>query len=190
MKKIEYENRADTLTFASDMRLGPTPHLHKDVELIYVINGESHARADRKDEMIKTGDLFISFPNQIHYYEGSKTGEYLILIFSPDILFELKNILYDNVPKKNILCDMQNSEIVKLLLKAANTDGDYRRTFSAGLINQIMAMILPEIGIKPRIKTDNTTLQSILNYCQQNFAEELSLEKLAEDLRNKDVVNE
>ena len=182
MKKIEYENRADTLTFASDMRLGPTPHLHKDVELIYVINGESHARADRKDEMIKTGDLFISFPNQIHYYEGSKTGEYLILIFSPDILFELKNILYDNVPKKNILCDMQNSEIVKLLLKAANTDGDYRRTFSAGLINQIMAMILPEIGIKPRIKTDNTTLQSILNYCQKNFAEELSLEKLAEDL--------
>lgn len=182
MKKIEYENRADTLNLTRDMRLAPTPHLHKEIEIIYVINGESHARADRNDEIIKTGDLFISFPNQIHYYEGSQAGEYIVLIFSADILFELKNVLYDNIPRKNVRHNMQNSEIVKLLLMTEKAEGTYKQTLMVGLINQLMAMLMPEIDLKLRIKTDNSTLQSILNYCQQNFAEDLSLQQVAEAL--------
>lgn len=181
MKKIEYENRTEIASITNDMRLAPTPHLHKEIELIYVANGYAYACADRKNEIIKTGDLYIAFPNQIHYYEASEAGEYIIAIFSPNILFKLKNTLYNNIPKNNVFHNV-DKEIVELLFKALRSDGEYKDTFIAGVITQVMALLMPRIELKQRIKTDNTTLQSILNYCQQNFAEELSLDKVAQAL--------
>ena len=181
MKKVEYENRTEIASIYAGIRLYPTPHLHKEIELIYVVNGYSHAYADRKNEMIKSGDLYITFPNQTHYYETVETGEYIIAIFSPDILFDLKNTLYNNIPKNNVIHNI-DKEIAELLFKALKENGEYKETFLLGIMSQIMALLMPKMELTQRIKTDNTTLQNILNYCQQNFTEELSLDKVAEVL--------
>lgn len=183
MKNVMFENKTVPFSFGIAKTLSPTPHFHKDIEIIYVISGTSSVCVDRKRDVLTSGDFFISFPNQIHYYEGSQTGEYLLVIFSPDILFELKDTLYRSIPGENILHHTESRSFVHLLMKARNTGGAYHQTARAGLLNQAMAEILSELTLLARARTDHSTLQEILHYCASNFADEITLDTVANALR-------
>lgn len=179
MKTIVFEKKTEPFKIFYTRALSPILHFHRDIELIYIEEGSSNACADRKKYSLKTGDLFISFPNQIHYYDACEIGKYMVIIISPDILFNLKEMMYNNIPKCNVLYKVQNSEAVNLLLKAISAKGEYRETLQAGLFNQIVAAVLPELELKPRIKTSNTTLQEVLKFCTANFASNLTLDDVA-----------
>lgn len=182
MKNVLYENKSQPIHISATTYLSPQPHLHKEIEIIYVLNGSSRACADRNFYTLKNRDIFISFPNQIHYYESAIVGEYYLLIISPDILFGLKEIMYDNMPFSNIISLAENSEIPELLNKALITDGEYKETVIAGLLNQVFGLLMPQLELKPRIKTDNSTLKDILKYCTHNFSSGVSLDDVAENL--------
>ena len=120
-----FENRSEYIKIFQSANLSPTVHFHKSIELIYVIEGGGIAYADQKKYTVKTGDVFISFPNQIHYYLYSATGKYLIAIFSPDILFEMREQLYNsklgmnfnnylNSIRINHACDLLNESNKKI----------------------------------------------------------------------------
>ena len=182
MKKIVFENKTSPFSIDFCRTLAPWPHFHKDIEIVYVVNGSAYACADRKKDWIQTGDLFISFPNQIHYYENSEIGEYLLIILSPDILFELKEKLYRVIPQDNILKNVQSDESVNLLLSAVNAKGDYKQTMQAGILNQAMAQLLPQFELNPRTKTSNSTLLGIMNFCASNFSENITLDDVSKAL--------
>lgn len=182
MKDVIFEKKTEPFITSCSRVLFPVVHFHKDVELIYVIEGSSNACADRKKYSLKKGDLFISFPNQIHYYENCEIGKYLLIIVSPDVLFDLKETLYNNIPKNNVLTIPQESETVKLISNAIFAQGEYSKTLQAGLLNQALAAILPQVNLTPRIKTNHTTLQEILTYCSTNFSNNITLDDVAEAL--------
>lgn len=182
MINITRENITKIFVYSLSKELTPLPHLHNEIEIIYVFEGEAIVFVDQKSQTLKSGDLFIAFPNQVHFYEESVKGKYLVLLFSADILFELKKIMYNNLPNTNILRNIPNSEIVSLLNKMLETNGNYSRTKVVGILNEVMALLLPETGIKQRIKSDNATLQSVLNYCTENFSSELTLDNVAKAL--------
>ena len=182
MKNIAFENRTQPFYFMKAKSLTTMLHFHKDIEIIYVLNGKSYACADRKKELIKSGDLFISFPNQIHNYQGTQIGDYLVIIFSPEILFDIKDIMYGNTPKSNVLHNMNGTEFLKLIETAYNDNSKYGRTLKAGIINQLIAIILMQLELKPRIKTNISTLQEILNYCSENFSGEITLDDVSDAL--------
>ena len=73
--------------------LTPNPHFHNQIELIYIINGETVAIADQKKTAIKAGELFFAFPNQIHYYEKTPIGKYIVILFSSKLLYGMEDIL-------------------------------------------------------------------------------------------------
>ena len=182
MKNVMYENKTQPFTIRYDTTLTPTPHFHKDIELVFVVDGKCTVCADRKKEIVENGDIFLSFPNQIHYYENVKTGKYFLVIISPEILFELKEVLYNHIPKSNIIRDVANSQFIDLLLSSSDVDIKYSNTLIVGLLNQALAYLLPEFDLKPRIKTNNSTLQEVLNYCSSNFANDISLDDIANAL--------
>ena len=168
-----------------DNGLSPLPHLHNNVELIFVIEGSATAHSDRDSVQISTGDLFISFPNQVHYYENSTNGEYCVCIFAVDTFFGKKEIIMDNIPQTCVMNFDKDESICNLLKKlreVKNYNVKYSETITAGIINIIFGEILNRIELKTRIKTDNFTLQNILNYCTLNFSIELSLDDVAEEL--------
>jgi len=182
MKNVMFENKTSPFTFRIDPTLSPTPHFHKDIEMVYVIDGECQVFADRKIDTIKNGDIFVSFPNQIHYYEDCRQGQYFLAILSPEILFEIKNTLYDNVPKSNIIPAVTEEDFTKLLLDIPNIHCDYEQTIIAGMLNQVLGLILPRFELKPRIKTSNSAIQEILKFCSTNFADNITLESIADSM--------
>lgn len=179
---VVYENRTKHVEAWTEDYLKPIPHLHKELEIIYVIKGESHLFVDNNYMTISDGDLFVCFPNQVHCYERSESGQYYLFTIIPDCCFGIKDLLYDNVPGKNILRLNENDEIIRTLSEAVSYQGEYKDTYYAGLINHALALMLPKLSLTPRMKSNTATLQNIINYCSLNFARELTLDDIAEEL--------
>ena len=182
LKQAFFQNQKNDFAIMTSNGLWHSPHFHSQIELVYVVEGQTVAIADQKRTVTKSGELFFAFPNQIHYYEKTAIGKYIVIIFSPEIIYGMEDMLYNNTPKSNILTKekMQNfANIISDILKA---EGDFSHTIKVGLMNQLLANVLPEFELKPRIKANNTTLQSVLKYCTKNFASDLTLDILAEDL--------
>ena len=179
MKNVIYENKTDPFCFAYAKMLDTQPHFHKEVELIYVKEGCAAAYSDRNCYEMNSGELFIAFPNQIHCYTNCRIGEYLIMVFSPDIFSGLKKTLFDCTPADNIIKGKNKRDILSLLLKASLIRGKFAYTMTVGLLNQAMALLLEELNLKKRTKSGNTTLNNVLNYCSENCREPLTLDNVA-----------
>ncbi len=182
MKKAVYEHKVEPIKIQNAPLLSPTPHFHKEIEIVYIKKGGCTAYADRKCVTLENGELFISFPNQIHYYENSGFGDYYVIIVNPSIFFELKETLNGFVPADNSIDLKKHKYITELLDKLFSADGKFKNTVIVGILNQIIGLLLPEMELKPRIKTDNSTLQAILTFCSDNFTEEISLDDISHKL--------
>lgn len=182
MKKAIFEYKSESVILNNSSLLGPTPHYHKEVEIIFIKKGSCDAYADRECIHLETDDLFISFPNQIHYYENSVFGEYKVIIVNSSVFFDLKEILYNFMPVQNKINLKKYPQIKELLIQVCATENKLRNTILVGVLNYSMGLLLPEIELKPRIKTDNSTLQSILDFCTENFTEDITLEDVSNNL--------
>ena len=185
LKNILYENKLKSFEITRQSILSPFPHLHKELEFVYIKEGSALAWSDRKSYYLKTGDLFLCFPNQIHYYEFSQQGDYYVIIPKPDIFFGIKNMLYDNVPAPNPAVLKVDDDVVTLIEKVYSiyySSRKYKDTEIIGVLNLILGAVLPYFNLKPRIKTDNSTLKSVLNYCNENFTDDITLDDISEKL--------
>lgn len=182
MKNAVYENKSDPYSFLHQPILSSMKHLHKEIEIIQVIEGQCTAYADRFYSTISKGDIFISFPNQIHYYENCQPGNYRVLIVSPAILFGLKSKLSDFIPENNIIHPNSESELPQIIDKMIATDGEYSNTIIAGYVNLLMSEILPSLTLNPRLQSNNYTIKSIMKFCAAHYSEDITLDSVAEEL--------
>lgn len=181
MKNILFEDKKNPISYFKSNYLTPIPHFHNHIEVIYVIEGEANAYVDRKKFHIAHGDILFAFSNQLHYYETLKMGEFLILVFSPELLFRTKELISENIPKNNAF-KLGNKNCHNILLEFSQNHGNFDQMYKAGLINQLLALTLPRINLKPRIKTNNTTLMEIINFCSVNFADVITLDDISDAL--------
>ena len=74
------QNKKYSLFVGAAHSLGRIPHIHTHLELVYMREGEADAVLDNQVFRMKAGDLFLSFPNQIHSYEKSRDPRGFLLI--------------------------------------------------------------------------------------------------------------
>lgn len=182
MRNPGFELRRNALSFKTVNTLLPIVHLHRDIELVYVKRGYARCFADDTKYEISDGDIFLCFPNQIHYYLDTKEGEYYLLIFSPDVIYNLRNIFDESLPESNVFKAAHGSECAKLLDKIFEQREKYNVTVQVGLLNQIIPMILSGICLLPRIVAATQTIPNILSYCSRNFSQNISLDSAAKEL--------
>ena len=54
---LKYEERKEPLMYTLISHLSPLPHMHKEIERVYVIKGEVTAVADSNKKEIKSGEF-------------------------------------------------------------------------------------------------------------------------------------
>ena len=89
---IWYENRTKFCAIRKVNHLGFTAHIHKEVEIVYMLKGKSKAYLDSKEYILEEGDLFISFPNKVHYFDSFMEEESFLLMFSPDVISDFTSV--------------------------------------------------------------------------------------------------
>lgn len=179
---IVYENKTRLIEYSLDKKLSPLAHLHKELEVIYVRKGKSVAYADKNSYLLNAGDMFITFPNQVHYYRTVQDGEYMVLIFSPDIIFGCSSEISKSVPDKNYFSSLDAGELKTLFDNIYTADGEYKTLNISGYINVMMSLVLPRLTLKTVTAENNSAFYNVIDYCTHNFKDDITLDLVAEKL--------
>lgn len=190
---VKYEKKSLDIEFRNHCNgkghLQCPPHLHRELELICFLEGESVAYADSVRCVLHPGDVFLTFPNQIHFYETYTRESYYIFILKPDLMPDLMEIFTMGVPTSPVIRGAANDPQIRQLFdlladacaKTKNT-GDYTGTLRRGYLLALFSQLLPRMTVNRLSVGDSGALRSIVSFCAQNYAENLSLSLLEEKL--------
>ena len=182
MNNIKFERKSDPISIIIAKKLSPLPHFHRELELVYIMDGGCSAYIDGKMYTLEKGDVFISFPGQIHYYMSSLEGKYYICLLNPDVLYSMNEILDSSVLSANVIKKDMAYNIAELLEKTLECKGEFKRTLIAGVLNQAVAEALSKVELIRKNKSDSTAFQGIIKYCSHNFTEDITLDVISKNL--------
>ncbi len=192
---IKYEKRIKDIYFR-DFRnrksgsIACAPHLHRELELVYFVEGETIAIADSARSTLRAGDVFLSFPNQVHsYIKTTGVEKYVIFILKADMIPEFADLFASGVPESPVISGAGNDPQIKLLFellieacKSSEENDAYNAAQRRGYLLALFSALLPRMKISKLSLGDSNTLRSIVAFCAQNYAENLSLTLLQERL--------
>ncbi len=180
MEDVLFQEHTPKITHRIERSLWNIPHFHREVELIYVIDGRGEALVDKNTYPLERGDLFVAFPNQIHSYKNKDGGTFAIIILSPDIFYNLKSPLFDLMPERNVV-RVENTRLREIVTGEGVIPSKFSETLLVGRYNEAMAYILDSLRLVKRYYS-NSTVTDILGYCASNFTQPLTLDTVAEAL--------
>ncbi len=163
------------------------PHLHTSLEVILLCEGDSFGYIDTEEYEMNPGDMFISFPHQIHYYKSYKKEAYYLLIFKPEMVPEYQSFFMEMMPKapiiKNIVQNPSIRPLFDLLCAAYKAPpSPYHENLVHGLLLSLFSYALPLMEFEEKSPADTDALRAVINYCTKHYAEDISLSSLEEEL--------
>lgn len=192
MNLVKYEVKKKEIDFrdnrANGHPLACLPHLHRELELVCMLEGETVTYVDSVRDVLRAGDVFLTFPNQIHFYESRAIEKYLIFIIKPDLMPDLMDVFLSGVPSSAIIRGAANQPQIKALfdslaeLCSAASDSDFAATRRRGYLLALFSELLSQMTVARLSVGDSGALRSIVAFCEKNFAENLSLSLLEERL--------
>ena len=181
--EVEYRKRAFTVQRIS--RLLPKPHIHPHLELIYLKSGSSVATLDNMEYRFEAGECFLAFPNQIHFYHDEEPVEGIMIIFSPDIFREFKEIFNMKTPVFPIVnCrNKQNDVAIQMekIYEKAQCESNYQEVIVKGLFLAVLGELFSVMEFVNN-PTEQDDIKRILAFCLEHYTESVSLELMAKEL--------
>lgn len=179
------ENKENPFEAFDSDGLTKEPHIHPHLEMIYMQEGSSLALLDDREFLIEQGDLFLSFPNQIHSYQPLCAMKSSLIIFAPDLFPDLKKLFETQLPlspiiKCSLLAPDTNARIQKI--KAMNnSDFPFDRIAAKGYLLAFLSEVFPLMPMN-NAPTNHDTLKTLLLYCSENYTEPLTLDTISASL--------
>ena len=172
------------VAFTAD-HLTRDPHIHPDMELVFLKKGKSLASADQSTVAVEAGDLFLCFPNQIHFYNDQEPVEPLIFIFSPDLFEDLRNLFHKNIPRIPLIKKAQLpgdiGEKLDTIHRCSLSANTYERIAAKGHLMVLLAEIIPAVELVD-CPTGHDCIKALMTYCLNNYTQPLTLDMLAQEL--------
>lgn len=160
--------------------------MHYQVEFFYLKEGEMNVYIDSVEYNVKAGDLCIAFPNQIHLFKTVKPEKYMLFIINPDMLPELSEVFSDRLPTSAVVSgSSMRRESVDMLYRmseAYRENTDYRNAILRGLLLAFFGDVFSNLPLTESRPLATHALKDVLDYCDRNFALDLSLSTLEEEL--------
>ena len=181
-----YENRTTDLVIQHRNRLQCAAHLHRHLELVFFDGGECVGYADTERCVLKPGDVFLSFPDQVHRYESYAPEDSVILIVDPDMMPELAEFFKRGAPSSALLRGAADHPVLRHAVNELLRDP--RPTTPAGLVVRhghlltLFGTLLAMYDLSAPPTTASNTFKAVVEYCTQNYAKELSLSALEREL--------
>lgn len=163
----------------------PRPHIHTHLELVYLKEGRSEVILDNKKYMLEAGDIFLAFPNQIHFYHDLSPLKGYLLIFSQELFREFRDVFQTKVPAKPIVRANSISSDIWGIMKNIDEKLARRERFDETVAKGYLLAVLGEMFSQMELVEkpgDQEATKRILSYCIENYTEPLTLESLAKEL--------
>lgn len=98
-----YQSRVESFSsFISNDNTYPA-HLHRQVELMYVISGSLEIMMEEQSYPLQKGNLSVTFPDKIHALHTPDKSRVLLMVFDIEFLQDFRTAFSDYLPKNPIL---------------------------------------------------------------------------------------
>lgn len=167
--------------------LGRTSHIHTHLEMVYLLQGTADAIVDGKRYALEPGDLFVAFPNQIHFYENKERPvKHYLMIFSSGMDMYLKKLLEDKVPACPVIKAARlpaDTEKQLQTIAGERMGKEFEKLSAKGRFLHFLGQVLPLLEYVPSdCAVDHDSVRDVLAYCMEHFTEPISLESIAKEL--------
>lgn len=182
-----FENKTVAYEARQGVHLSPTPHLHNHIEIVLLEEGSTVVAADLVEATAEKGDLFIAFPNQVHYYlDKNPTVRHSIIIVSPDMTPEFSRIFKGMIPKtpvlKNATGNRRIVSSVNSMLECRCENGEYSETEARGCMLILLSELFKNMELVEKHSLDHDLTKDIISYCYENYTNDISLQSIADNL--------
>ncbi len=177
-----YEMRKSIFSFYFSKNTNYEAHLHKEVEILYVIAGQHTVQSNFAQYILNPGDLYISFPNTVHECKSEVNSSSLLWIFNSDIIRDFSSEINRKTPITPILRKAQLHDDILYAISAfsnrdiLNEDCLLCRAF----LSLMMSHILDNLDYKYiSINNNEDWMFSLLIYLNERYGDSLSLDKIS-----------
>lgn len=189
---IFYQNRTEQLRLYTSENNTFATHLHKQIELMVVLEGTLTLTVDHVSKTLSAGSHAIIFPNQLHSLETIGNSKILLCIFDGDFCHSYRKHFLDSIPASNEfsvsnLSTHSKTAVAGLLML---TNEFPRNTLippailalAEGYLTLLLADIFSHMELVPRTVSEDLELeQKLLIYLERHYTEDLSLEILSKE---------
>ena len=162
-------------------------HFHKNIEIHYILKGKIRATINGQVFILEKGTMLLIPPFFAHEFSTIEESNSIILLPSSDLISNFQDLFSKEFPPI-FLSDVEYNQTILLILKALLkcTNEVNRKTLSR-FVNIVLDLILSHYPTRlPTHQNDYNQLFnisiSIQNYIDQHYAEELTLDKIANAL--------
>lgn len=174
---VFYENRnAFFESFVTDS-MSFMPHLHRQVEILYVLDGSIEVIVDGNSTLLHKGELFISFPNTVHGYRTHESSKTFFVIFEHSAVSDYAHLLLQKKANSPFLTREElHSEaeyIMNTLYK--NCSNEQNTKLLKGYLLILLCRVIEKLKLVDRENhTNSDAFHSALLYIGQHFQEPIS----------------
>ena len=164
-------------------------HFHYHIEMVWMLKGSVNCFTDSNKYRVEEGDLFISFPNQIHYYESFADEEYIIFYINPEVVPQFMGLFETNVPRTSHITKDKITPKLKALLdgivdscEEVRLGKKYAEEVRSGYVLAFFGELLRSMELYGPDSGELSALKNIVDYCSRNYTKEISLDMLSKEL--------
>lgn len=183
---VSYEAPRKKVHVATCQSLTESPHFHSEIEVVFMLKGQTMTSVNYSQHLLNEGELLIAFPNQVHFYNDlTPKIDASLLIFSPTMCPDFTAQLNEYLPENPVISFAKSPELYDFMLLIAKNDREKPRHHHAvirALINAFVGTALQQLKLKERSNLDIETTGQIVKYCVDHFREDISLETISEAL--------
>lgn len=185
-----YEIKRDNIKYKKETAPLQYPaHFHSHIELVKMISGKVNCYTDANKYSVEAGDIFIAFPNQIHYYESLGPEEYVIFYINPEIVPQFLSLFESNVPKSSHITAKKISGKLDALFNSiiesceeVKMGKKYSEEIRGGYVQAFFGELLRHMELYGPDSGELSALKNIVDFCSKNYTKEISLDLLSKEL--------
>lgn len=157
-------------------------HIHNAVEICIILAGSCRAICENKAYCLGAGDVFFSFPNQIHGFEDNcDTKRYILILPVKPFLETFYKTLTEFEPEEPILRkgSWEHLNILPLTEQAYEDSLTASPEVMQGYFAVIVGKFLSLMKLKTRSTDTENILRSVLLYIHSHYREPINREQIA-----------
>ena len=188
MNKVFYENWGH-VHVARRKGLSFAPHMHDQMEILFLRTGNITVYIDSEAYTLTPDCCCVIFPNQLHSYVDNENIENdlnYIAIFKSELLKSFGKDFDQKVPKNPIITDKNKLDKIQKYFEEALSQRASNSAYWSEASNACAVLMLTQaldsFEYKSAKLLKNDAAADIFAYCNKNFDQDISLDKMSKEL--------
>lgn len=155
------------------------PHLHRDLEFFYVLEGELEVAVQGRSETAGQGDLGLILPNQIHAYRTADHSRVLVCPFSGSFVGAFMREIEGMEGKRTVFpCERELGEYIQYCYIKNEPDG----LMIKASLYALCAEYLKRVPLTEARAGNSDLLHRLLYYVEENYRENITVKSAAKEI--------